>query len=77
MVSLWFVSHFVSHRSSAENGLFQMSEPLANVAFRNPDGRVVVVVVKAECRERPFRLICAGQGGAVRLRVESFAESVC
>ena len=48
----------------------------AHVAFRNPDGKVVLVVVNAGSRERSFNLICAGWVAAARLAGKSVATFV-
>jgi glucosylceramidase len=39
----------------------------ANVAFRNPDGMLVLVVVNGASRERSFDLACSGRSVSVRL----------
>jgi len=39
---------------------------IANVAFRNPDGKIVLVVVNAESRDHSLSLVCSG----VRQRLE-------
>jgi O-glycosyl hydrolase len=49
---------------------------LANVAFRNPDGDVVLVVVNAESRERSTYLVCGGRVAPVRLAGMSVATFV-
>ena len=33
----------------------------ANVAFRNPDGRLVLVVVNTDGGDKSFDLVCAGR----------------
>ena len=48
----------------------------AHVAFRNPDGKVVLVAVNAGSRERSFHLICAGRVAAARLAGKSVATFV-
>jgi glucosylceramidase len=48
----------------------------ANVAFRNPDGRIVLVAVNAEREERHFSLSCAGREASVRLPGGSVATFV-
>jgi glucosylceramidase len=39
----------------------------ANVAFRNPDGHLVLVVVNTGGGDKPFDLVCAGRTASVRL----------
>lgn len=48
----------------------------ANVAFRNPDGEVVLVVVNATGAEKRFSVVCVGQAAAVRLDGNSVATFV-
>jgi len=49
---------------------------LAHVAFRNPDGRFVLVVVNAQNRERSVQVICGGLTAAARLLGKSVATLV-
>ncbi len=44
------------------------SQSMPNVAFRNPDGTLVLVVVNGESQERSFDLACSGQNVSVRLK---------
>ena len=49
----------------------------ANVAFRNPDRSIVLVLVNAGSRGRSFSLQCAGQTAGGRLMGNSVATFVC
>ena len=45
----------------------------ANVAFRNPDGRFVLIVVNADTGEKSLNLVCSGRTASVRQNGKSVA----
>jgi glucosylceramidase len=51
----------------------ESTRSFANVAFRNPDGSFVLVVVNADGSEKPFNLIRAGRTASARLDGKSVA----
>ena len=74
MNSYWYIGHFSKFiRPGAKRiASSSMTDDLLTTAFRNPDGRIVVVVMNSTDKERPFFLWCADQAA----RAASPAHSI-
>lgn len=54
-------ARFVQHGAYRIESTYGSADTITNVAFRNPDGSLVAVVINQTDSEQPFRVLCEGK----------------